>query len=136
MDHRIKWIREHGGSVPIYSSMATISRLTFLFDKTRKIEWGIEKKNNHRNLSLVTWQQGAPIHHSTDVGRPCSHGVKGQSSTIRKHKKENALNTKTRFVTQRFDNYSTRCRANLNICKSSTKRFIHSSWRSLLPYEI
>lgn len=95
------------------------------------------KQNNHRNLSLVTWQQGAPIHHSTDVGRPCSRGVKGQSSTIRKHKKENALNTKTRFVTQRFDNYSTRCRANLNICKSSIKRFIHkSSWRSLLPYEI
>lgn len=41
---------------------------------------------------------GAPIHHSAEVGRPCSHGVKGQSSTIRKHKKENALNTKTRFV--------------------------------------
>lgn len=95
------------------------------------------KKNNHRNLSLVTWQQGAPIHHSTDVGRPCSRGVKGQSSTIRKHKKVDTVNIKTRFVTQRFDNYSTRCRANLNICKSSTKRFIHkSSWRSLLPYEI
>lgn len=44
MDHWIKWIREHVGSVPIYSCMTTISRLTFLFDKTRKIERGIEKK--------------------------------------------------------------------------------------------
>lgn len=118
MGHWIKWIREHGESVPIYSSMTTISRLTFLFDKTRKIERGIEKKIIIATCHQSRDSRGAPIHHSAEVGRPCSHGVKGQSSTIRKHKKENALNTKTRFVTQRFDNYFTRCRANLNICKS------------------
>lgn len=44
MDHWIKWIREHGELVPIYSSMATMSRLTFLFDKTRKREREVYKK--------------------------------------------------------------------------------------------
>lgn len=117
MGHWIKWIREHGESVPIYSSMTTISRLTFLFDKTRKIERGIEKKNNHRNLSLVTWQQGGTDPsfgwRRTSVF-PWGQGSKFDNTEAQERK---CSKPKNKICSERFDNYSTRCRANFNICK-------------------